>query len=137
MFAEFFKTVPEAQATGNVMGGFSNGAHTTSVLLSCMDETTLEHFSHFIFADGGVWLSGLLRMPMKQCRFLGLYGDTDTYWTRPVIIQQFKNMKATADALKIDFELIVMEGIGHSFPPSYNSQVHDWILKGFPDLKAK
>ena len=136
MFAKFFETVPGAKKTGNVMGGFSNGAHTASVLLSCQDETTLKHFSHFIFADGGIWLSGLQRLPMKQCRFLGLYGDdTDSFWTRPLIIQQFKNIKATAEPLKIDFELIVMEGVGHKFPSVYNSDVFDWLLRGFPDLK--
>lgn len=133
MFETFFEEVPQARKTGNIMGGFSNGAHTTSVLLSCQDKSTLDHFSHFIFADGGVWLSGLLREPMKKCRFLGLYGDTDKAWTRPVMIQQFKNMKAIADAQKIDFELIVMKGIGHSFPAQYNGQVRDWILKGLEE----
>ncbi|MDF1861205.1 MAG: hypothetical protein P1U87_13395 [Verrucomicrobiales bacterium] len=135
MFAKFFETVPQARKTGNVMGGFSNGAHTTSVLLSCQDGPTLKHFSHFIFADGGVWLSGLLRQSIRDRRFLGLYGDTDTYWTRPVIIQQFQTMKATADAQKIDFELITMEGVGHKFPAEYNERVRKWIFGGFPDLE--
>lgn len=135
MLAKFFDTVPQAMKTGNVMGGFSNGAHTTSVLLSCQDKPTLRHFSHFIFADGGVWLSGLLRQSMKDRRFLGLYGDTDSSWTRPVIIQQFLNMKAAADAQKIDFELIVMEGVGHKFPAEYNVRVKEWIFAGFPELE--
>lgn len=135
MLSKFFDTVPEARETGNVMGGFSNGAHTASVLLSCQDPPTLKHFSHFIFADGGVWLSGLLRQSMKDCRFLGLYGDTDTYWTRPVIIQQFMTMKAIADAQKIDFELITMEGVGHKFPAEYNDRVRKWIFAGYPELE--
>lgn len=135
MFAKFFATVPQARKSGNVMGGFSNGAHITSVLLSCQDPTTLKHFSNFIFADGGIWLSGLQRQSMKKCRFLGLYGDTDTYWTRPVIIQQFQTMKATADAQKIDFELIVMEGTGHRFPAEYDDQVWRWIQHGFSEAE--
>lgn len=127
MLRKFFETVPEAKGTGNAMGGFSNGAHTVSVLLSCHDKFTLTHFSQFIFADGGIWLSGLQRQPMKKCRFLGLYGDTDNYWTRPVIIRQFQSMKETADALKIDFDLIVMKGIGHKFPAEYNEAVRAWL----------
>lgn len=127
MLQKFFETVPEAQRSGNVMGGFSNGAHTTSVLLSCQDSFVLDHFSQFIFADGGVWLSGLQRQRMKSCRFLGLYGDTADYWTRPVIMRQFLSMREKADALDIEFELVAMEGIGHSFPKEYNSTVRDWL----------
>lgn len=130
MLEKFFETVPEARRTGNVMGGFSNGAHTTSVLLSCQDAFTLEHFSQFLFADGGVWMSGLLRRPMRGRRFLGFYGDTSDAWTRPVIIKQFEAMKATADAMKIDFELVVMEGKGHSFPAEYNERVREWLAAG-------
>ena len=129
MLNKFFETVPQARKTGNVMGGFSNGAHTTGVLISCQDEVTLKHFSQFVLVDGGIWMSGLLRENIKKCRFLGLYGDTDEYWTRPVLIQQFKNMKAVADAQKIDFELVVMKGIGHRFPGEYDEAIREWLQK--------
>lgn len=137
MLRKFFETVPEARRSGNVMGGFSNGAHTISVLLSCRDDVTLRHFSQFIFADGGIWLSGLPREPMKACRFLGLYGDTADFWTRPVIMRQFRSMKETADALEIDFDLVVMEGIGHQFPADYHEAVHDWLKKGDPEISSR
>ena len=129
MLTTFFTTVPQARKTGNIMGGFSNGAHTTAFLVSGQDEVVLKHFQHFILADGGIWMSSLQRLRMKECTFLGLYGDTDTYWTRPVIMQQFKNMKLTADAVGVDFELIVMKGQGHKFPAEYNEQVWDWMQR--------
>ena len=134
MLARFFEVVPNARKTGNVMGGFSNGAHTTAVLVSGQDETVLKHFQHFILADGGIWLSNLQRKALRSRRFLGLYGDTDSYWTRPVIMQQFKTMKATADAVQVDFELVVMKGIGHQFPADYDAVVREWI--GRSDLDA-
>jgi len=135
MLTRFFKVVPSAGKTGNVMGGFSNGAHTTAVLVSGLDETILRHFQHFLLVDGGIWLSNLQRKKLSSCRFLGLYGDTDNYWTRPVIIQQFKNMKAIADAVKRDFELIVMKGIGHQFPPAYDKEVKEWIFRSGPTVE--
>lgn len=129
MLNQFFETVPNAQRTGNFMGGFSNGAHTTAFLVSGQDETVLKHFQHFILADGGIWMSSLQRHRMKDCTFLGLYGDTDKYWTRPVIMQQFQTIKMTADALDVSFELIVMKGVGHQFPPEYDDEVLGWMKK--------
>ena len=129
MLTRFFEEVPHARNTGNFMGGFSNGAHTTAFLISGQDETVLKHFQHFILADGGIWLSSLHRHRMKKCSFLGLYGDTDSYWTRPVIIQQFKTMKMTADALEVSFELIEMPGVGHRFPAEYDDDVLAWMKK--------
>ncbi len=129
MLTKFFKEVPNAQTTGNFMGGFSNGAHTTAFLVSGQDETVLKHFQHFILADGGIWMSSLHRYRMKECSFLGLYGDTDKYWTRPVIIQQFKTMKMTADALDVSFELIEMKGFGHKFPAEFDDDVLAWMKR--------
>jgi len=129
MLNRFFEAVPNAQRTGNFMGGFSNGAHTTASLVSGQDETVLKHFQHFILADGGIWMSNLQRHRMKDCSFLGLYGDTDNYWTRPVIMQQFQTMKMTADALEVSFELIEMKGVGHKFPAEYDDDVLGWMKK--------
>jgi hypothetical protein len=129
MLKRFFEAVPNAKKTGNFMGGFSNGAHTTAFLVSGQDETVLKHFQHFILADGGIWMSSLQRHRMKACSFLGLYGDTDKYWTRPVIMQQFKTMKMTADALEVSFELIEMKGVGHQFPAQYDSDVLEWMKR--------
>lgn len=129
MLSGFFEAVPNAKKSGNFMGGFSNGAHTTGLLVSGGDETVLRHFQHFIFVDGGIWFSGLQRQRLKSCSFLGLYGDSGDSPTRPIIMRQFETMKMTADAWDRRFDLVVMEGVGHKFPSEYDDEILEWMKK--------
>lgn len=78
MLQKLFDVVPNVDPERSALGGFSNGGHTTAVLLAGQDEFTLRHFRAFYFVDGGFGplAANVLQKPALQpCRFLLLRGD--------------------------------------------------------------
>ncbi len=47
MFTKLFEAVPNLKPERSALGGFSNGGHTTGVLLAGQDEFILDHFRLF------------------------------------------------------------------------------------------
>lgn len=78
MLQKLFDTVPNVTSERSVLGGFSNGAHTSALLIAGQDEFILRHFQAFYFVEGGfgALAANTLRKPtMRHCRFLVLRGD--------------------------------------------------------------
>jgi predicted esterase len=141
MLKKLLKAVPNISPERSALGGFSNGAHTTALLIAGRDEFILRHFQAFYFAEGGVFLAAnaLNKKVVKQCRFLFLRGDyldsapgAEGYRLRNQAIEQI------AKAENLDFTTVVMRNTGHEFPPKYRAIAGQWIRgEKLPDIEKQ
>jgi predicted esterase len=130
MLQKLLDGVPNITPERSVFGGFSNGAHTTALLVAGQDEFTLNHFRAFYFVEGGAPLAAnaLQKHSMKRLRFLFLHADyagsvpgTEGWGFINRAIESF------AKAQKLDFAAVVMHNTGHEFPPKYMAIAGQWI----------
>jgi hypothetical protein len=136
MLQQLFDTVTNITTEGSALGGFSNGAHTTGVLLAAHDEFILSHFRAFYFVDGGfgpLAANALPKPAMKLCRFLVLRGENpdddqiDSKAERESDTHLALALEFEAQKLHLNFTSLNMSGIGHDFPPKYIAIVGEWI----------
>jgi predicted peptidase len=130
MLQKLFETVPNITPERSTLGGFSNGAHTTAVLLAGHDEFILRHFRAFFFVEGASPLAAnvLQKLAMKQYRFLVLYGDQSKGLpVREALILVSRSLDYSAKERQLDFTSIVMRGAGHELPPDYSKQIGLWL----------
>ena len=122
MFQKLFDTVPNIAAERSALGGFSNGAHMTALLLAGDDDFILSHFRAFYFVEGGNPLvaNALHRVALKPCRFLLMCGDEGNDYLSPAV-------EARARECGLDFAFITMRGTGHEFPLKYQRLLGQWI----------
>jgi hypothetical protein len=131
MLNRLFQAVPNIKPERSAMGGFSNGGHTTAVLLAGQDEFVLSHFRAFFFVDGGMGplaANVFQKTPMKRCRFLMLCGekpagDPD----REFCIATTRGLGWAAQDCHLDLTTVMMRGHGHEFPDSYRKLVGQWV----------
>lgn len=131
MLGRLFEAVPNITAERSVLGGFSNGAHTTAVLLAGQDPFILEHFRAFFLLEGGAgpMLANVLqKSSLRPCRFLLMVGDRARPDTKPP--STWELMFAIADAglkgRKIDSTLLAMRGYGHEEPAPFLAVIGQW-----------
>lgn len=121
MLQKLLDTVPNITPQRSVLGGHSNGAHTTGVLRAGQDPFILDHFRAFYFYEGGVMsLSAeVLQHPLlQQSRFLVMMGGKGPF-------QRIVNpIREAAIANKLDFTFVTMEGYGHEQPPEYHNMIN-------------
>ncbi len=133
MLQKLFDTVPNITPERSALGGFSNGAHTTALLLAGQDEFVLRHFRAFYFVEGGSPLAAnaLHRAALKRCRFLLMQGDqTNHYLSRA--------LELGAKEHGLDFTFITMPDTGHEFPPKYQRLLGQWIRgETLPETEQK
>jgi len=131
MLQKLLDTVPNITPKGSTIGGFSNGAHTTSVLLAGKDEFILSHFTQFVLLEGGIALMtnpAILQDPaIKDCRFLSLSGDQPDEPGRKIVQPLVDAMVQQLKAQKIDATSVIMAGYGHAAPPEYLKLIGNWI----------
>lgn len=140
MLGRLIREVPGIVPEGSALGGFSNGAHATALLLAGHDEFTLEHFRQFYFVDGGApFLAafGLTSPSLSRCRFLVLRGDQELpgaakskpAWgsIRDRLNLVFDAVDGTARSRGLDWTQVVMRGRGHSFDPEFQVVVGQWV----------
>ncbi len=136
MLQKLFDKVPNITPERSVFGGFSNGAHTTSLFIAGQDEFILRHFHAFYLVEGGLGPleTNVLQKPsLRHYRFLVLRRDQPDddqprsksmreHWT---VLARAVEREAAEHSL--DFTSIVMHGYGHEFPPKYMAIVGQWI----------
>lgn len=124
-----FEAVPNLRASGNALGGFSNGAHTVAALVTHQDEATFARFDKFVLIEGGRTLSGFTRRSMRDRSFLclrgGAIGGADGY----IASRRFDAMEAAARLYGVDLETVVMRGAGHQFEPRSYPIVRRWLAR--------
>jgi hypothetical protein len=100
------------------MGGFSNGAHATAILLNRPNAEILRYFNKFVFVEGGLGLSNYEVLKGKPAVFM--QGETGPDWIRPIY------HKAKDEGSLASF--ILMEGYGHEFPKQYKEILKNWLF---------
>lgn len=124
MLQKLFDAVPNITPERSAFGGFSNGAHTTSLLIAGQVEFILHHFQAFYFVEGGAFLAAnTLEKPsssIKHFRFLFLHGDYSSGFRNSAI-------EGFAKEQNLDFTTVVMRNTGHAFPPQYMATTGQWI----------
>lgn len=138
MLEKLFSTVPNITPQGSALGGFSNGAHTTGVLLEGGDEFTLAHFDRFYFIEGGVrqLTAETLRRPdLQKARLLVMLGDRGR---GPEIMSKLGDFVSTAKAAEVDLTRVMMRGYGHEWPLDYKKLLPLWLrAQPFPEIAPK
>ncbi len=143
MLQKLFDTVPNITAERSVFGGFSNGAHTSALLVAGQDEFILHHFQAFYFVEGGPFLAAnaFQRNSMKHFRFLFLHGDysgSEHSTEAESFLIVSRAIEHEAKTRKLDFTTVVMRNTGHDFPPKYIVIVGQWIRgEKLPNIEKK
>jgi len=135
MLEKLVQTIPNIATERSTMGGFSNGAHATSVLTAAKDDFILKHFTSFVLLEGGIGFAlnpTVLQDPaMKGHRFILLLGDTQkdplqqglrTLFLEPKI----QMLEQQAKDAQIDLTSVVMRGHGHEQPAEYLKVIGAW-----------
>lgn len=118
MLDSIWTLLPNIDMANCFMGGFSNGGHTTAILLNRPNAEITCYFNKFIFIEGGIGLSNYKVLKGKHAVFM--QGEKGPDWIRP-IYQNAKNEGALAS-------FILMEGYGHEFPEKYQEILKKWLL---------
>jgi len=132
MLQKLFDAVPNITSKRSTLGGFSNGANTTAILLAGQDAFILQHFDSFFVIEGGFGaLSAniLQKSAMKRCRFLVLRGDLpedEHPGVREANDYLARALESAAREYRLDFTSVVMRGTGHALPPKYEILLGKW-----------
>ena len=101
------------------MGGFSNGAHTTAMLLSAVDPFILEHFNNFYLLDGGFVITSSYKRLVAGKNILAMVGGSRKDKERRLILRLLNAEAQAAKEQQRNFSLIKMPGVEHAFPDEY------------------
>ena len=119
MFDKVFELIPNIQKHGGLVGGFSNGAHNTGMLLTEGDPIFNTWFNSYIFWEGGYIIKDYSLL--KDRHSIWIMGDKSiTFKTMPAQVAVARQEGSHV----VD---IVMKNVGHKMDPEYRPQVMDWI----------
>lgn len=127
------QTIPNINTKKNVIGGFSNGAHTLAIMLSALDANFLDNFKYIFFVDGGEdwsW-AGLARTSkLKNHHFLLIYGGgkkSKAEWWRKHTLNRAESYREFAAKWNIDLQVEIIKGFNHDFPKEYYPIIRHWL----------
>ena len=127
MLGRLFALVPHIDRERSAMVGFSNGALTIAVLVSCHDEFILGHFRNFCLVDHGMFhLTDLHKQGARDCRFLVLVGDKQDMG-RELKICQSKLLQDEWQLLGVHLSYQIMKDTGHEFGDRQMAKVGEWL----------
>jgi len=120
MLERVYQSVPNIDREKSVLGGFSNGAHTTSVLLDTQDMIR-KYFSRFVLIEGGGRLQHLEKL---QGHSILIVRGGDSRGSEPLVGLHQRLANEGVDA-----EFKVMEGVGHEFPDEHFDVLRTWLSR--------
>jgi len=127
MLGRIFELVPNIDRARSAMVGYSNGAITTAVLLSCHDEFVLNHFKNFCIVDQGMFhLMDLHKKWAKESRFLVLVGEKQDMG-RELKIRQSQLLQDEMRVLGVNLSYEIMKETGHEFGERQMAIVRRWV----------
>ncbi len=134
MIDEVLKRIPNVQKSRNLIGGFSNGAHTIDLLLRIKgaEGTNLaDYFSIFVVADGGGWAQQNPYPPLKGKFAYVCWGQNSSNASHTkTVVKFFQDAGATTSTSEI-------AGAGHAFPSSERAKAKEWVeTKVLPALTS-
>jgi hypothetical protein len=132
MLGRLFERVPNIDRKKSALVGFSNGALTIGVLVSCHDEFILSCFRNFCLVDHGMFhLTDLHKKPARDCRFLILVGDREDMG-RDLKIRGSQLLQDEWKLLGVNLSYQVMKDTGHEFNEPQMALVSGWLKAGPP-----
>jgi hypothetical protein len=127
MLGRLFALVPHIDRGRSAMVGFSNGALTIAVLVSCHDEFILNHFRNFCLVDHGMFhLTDLHKQGARDCRFLVLVGDKQDMG-RELKIRQSKLLQDEWQLLGVHLSYQIMKDTAHEFGDRQMAMAGEWL----------
>ncbi len=129
MLTKLFQHVPNIAAGQGTLGGFSNGAHTTALLLSAVDPFILEHFNNFYFLDGGLIITSGHKILLRKKNYLYMVGGSRKEKWRRLMLSMLEAARQEAKSNGASFRLVKMPGVEHDFPDEYIARLQAWVRK--------
>jgi predicted peptidase len=118
MLKELHERIPNIDRNNSVVGGFSNGAHTTVALLNGKNDIR-QYFRRFIIADGGIFLQN--RKELQGISLIIFNAENNDNTTPLKYI--FRDLRIC----DIDVSYVLMDNADHSFHPEYYSNLREWL----------
>lgn len=122
MLKELFRTIPNIDRKNTFMGGFSNGAHTISVLLNRKKAEINGYIKNYFIVEGGNDFHHL--DALKRRNLLMMVGGNNI---ERGYKKKLKNIYDSATEKNINAEYIVMDSTGHGFPAKFHPLVKEWM----------
>lgn len=139
MLGRLFKLVPNIDRDKSALVGFSNGALTIGVLVSCHDEFILSHFRNFCLVDHGMFhLTDLHKKYAHDCRYLILVGDQEDMG-RDLKIRGSQLLQDEWKLLGVNLSYQILKDTGHEFQDRHMALVGRWLRNeplNEPDVPA-
>jgi len=127
MLRKLFATVPNIAHEHSCLGGFSNGAHTTALLLSAVDPFALRHFTGFYFLDGGFHITSFHKTAVRGKRFLYMPGGRRKKKDRRLLLDSLAARCARAVRTGVNVTLHPMPNTEHAFPDRHIPDLQAWV----------
>lgn len=125
MLSALLRAVPNIDPDRSVIGGLSNGAHTTALLLSAVDPFILNHFSGFFLLEGGWDIASLHKQVVRSKRIIKFVGGNRRRTFRRAMLDRLDA------AMKVrwppTFTVVKMPGVEHDFPDAYIPRLREWM----------
>jgi predicted esterase len=129
MLDRLYETIPNTDRDNSAMVGFSNGALTIAVLVSCHDGFILSRFRNFCLVDHGMaHLTDLHKSGARESRFLILAGDREDYG-RSLKIRGAELRRDEWKLLGVDVDCRILEDTGHEFETRHMELVGRWLRR--------
>jgi len=127
MLEKFFSLVPNIDMEKTFMGGFSNGANVTALLLDRPRSEILVFFNHFFFMEGGTLFSRIKTLRKRD--LLVLFGNRHDWGrkTEAVIGKNVKRLVSRSRARGVNCESFIGKGLGHVIAPVFTRRLKKWI----------
>jgi hypothetical protein len=127
ILGKLFELVPNLDAEQSAMVGFSNGALTIAVLVSCHDELILTRFKSFCLVDQGMLhLNDLHKKHARDSRFLVLSGDKEGLG-RDLKIRGGRLLQDSWQLVGVDLTFHIMKDTGHELHDRHMEMIGRWL----------
>lgn len=120
MLDSIFQLIPQIDCNNAFMGGFSNGAHATAVLLNRPQAEITHYFNKFFFIEGGDGLENYSILKNRPVLYIQGTELSFQNW----VLSFYKKAKAK----KANAKFVFMPRVGHNFPPMYFKFLRKWLL---------
>lgn len=127
MLQTLFDAVPNIDPKRSTLGGFSNGAHATALLVGALDPFILKHFSSFYLLDGGFHIPSFHKMAVREKRFIYFVGGSRNGKLRPHLLDRLDATVGPGWAPNVT--VVKMPDVEHAFPAQYIPQLRSWITE--------
>ncbi len=121
------KVIPNTDPHLSSFGGFSNGGHTTAVLLSSVAPFLLKRFQNFFLLDGGFHIASLHKTALHKKNIRYWIGGSRTPAYRRALLAQMKATEENAKMRGCNLSVRRMPEVGHAFPDEYIPELQAWI----------